>query len=69
MGIISQSCFRLLEAECLCLQISTEHLCDSIPEWIAHVKKYESQRSFGSHQFRHGLGVALDSDGIVDAVP
>jgi len=69
MGTISQSRYRLLEAECLSRRIPIEYLCDSIPEEIAYVEKHESKRGFGSHQFWHGLRVALDSDGIVGCCP
>ena len=64
MGIISQ---RLLEAECVTRQIPIEYLCDYITEGIAYVEKHESKRGFGSHQFWHGLKVALDSDGITES--
>jgi hypothetical protein len=59
----------LLEAECQARGIATEYLCDSIPTWIAHVEKHELKRGFGSHQFWHGLRVALDSDGILGCCP
>ena len=69
MGIISQSRFRLLEAEGLSRRIPIEYICESILEGIAYVEKHESKRGFGSHQFWHGLRVALDSDGIVGCCP
>jgi hypothetical protein len=37
-GLISQGWFRLLEAECISQRILIEYLCESIPEWIAHVE-------------------------------
>ncbi len=46
LGIVSQSRYRLLESECLSLRMPIEYLCDSIPEWIAHVVKHESKRGF-----------------------
>ena len=58
-----------LEAECQARGIATEHLCNSIPGWIAHVEKHELKRGFGSHQFWHGLRVALDSDGVIGCCP
>ena len=67
IGIVNQGRFRLLEAECQARGIATEHLCDSIPGWIAHVEKHE--RGFVSHQFWHGLRVALVSDGIIGCCP
>ena len=67
MGVINQCCYRLLEAECVIIrQIPIEYLCESIPEGSA---KHESKRGFGSHQFWHGLKVALDSDGIIGCCP
>ena len=69
MGIINQSRYRLLEAECLDRQIPIEFLCEYILEGIAYVEKHESKRGFGSHQFWHGLRVALDSDGIIGCCP
>jgi ribonuclease HI len=69
MGIISQRRYRLLEAECVTRQIPIEYLCDYIPEGIAYVEKHESKRGFGSHQFWHGLKIALDSDGIIGCCP
>ena len=69
IGTVNQGRFRFLEAECQARGIATEHLCDSIPGWIAHVEKHEVKRGFGSHQFWHGLRVALDSDGIIGCCP
>ena len=69
MGIISQRRYRLLEAECVTRQIPVEYLCDYILEGIAYVEKHESKRGFGSHQFWHGLKIALDSDGIIGCCP
>jgi ribonuclease HI len=69
IGTVNQCRFRLLEAECQARGIATEYLCDSIPTWIAHVEKHELKRGFGSHQFWHGLRVALDSDGILGCCP
>jgi hypothetical protein len=43
-GLISQVRFRLLEAECISLRIPIEYLCESIPEWIAHVEKVETTK-------------------------
>jgi hypothetical protein len=37
MGIIKQCRYRLLEAECVILQIPIEYLCDYIPEGIAYI--------------------------------
>ncbi len=69
--MVTQGRFRLLEAEYQALGIATEYLCDSIPEWIAHVEKHELTRGFGSAQFWHGLSlrVALDSEGIIGCCP
>ncbi len=39
-----------------------------MPERIAHVEKHEGGRGFGSHQFWHGLRMALDLDGIITRV-
>jgi hypothetical protein len=66
---VNQGLFSLLEAECQARGITTEHLCDSIPGWIAHVEKHKVKREFGSHQFWHWLRVALDSDGIIGCCP
>ncbi len=45
-GLISQGRFRvrLLEAECISRWIPIEYLCESIPEWIAHVENVEYKR-------------------------
>jgi hypothetical protein len=59
--IISQSRYRLLEAECLSRLIQIKYLCDSMPEGITYVEKPGSKRGFGLHQVWHGLRVALDS--------
>jgi ribonuclease HI len=69
IGTVNQGRFRLLEAECQARRIATEHLCESIPGWIAHVEKHEVKRGFGSHQFWNGIRVALDSDGIIGCCP
>ena len=69
MGSINQSRYRLLEAENLNRRIPIEYLCEYILEGIAYVEKHESKRGFGSHQFWHGLRVALDSDGIFGCCP
>jgi hypothetical protein len=59
IGTVNQCRFRLLEAECHARGITTQYLCDSIQTWIAHVEKHELKTGFGSHQFWHGLRVAL----------
>jgi hypothetical protein len=69
IGTVNQCRFRLVEAEYQALGIATEYLYDSIPTWIAHVEKHELKRGFRSHQFWHGLRVALDSDGITGGCP
>ena len=69
IGTVSQGRFRLLEAECMARKIALEYLCESIPEWIAHVELHESSRGFGSHQFWHGLRIALNSDGVIGCCP
>jgi hypothetical protein len=68
-GLISQGWFRLMEAECISLRIPIEYLCESIPEWIAHVEKVETTRGFGSQQFWNELRVALSLDSIVGCCP
>jgi hypothetical protein len=68
-GLISQGRFCLLEAECISRRIPIEYLCESIPEWIAHVEKVESTRGYGSHQFWNELRVALSLDSIVGCCP
>jgi hypothetical protein len=58
---VNEDRFRLLEAECQHCQargIAREHLCDSLPVWIAHVEKHEVKPGFGSHHFWHGLRAA-----------
>jgi ribonuclease HI len=69
IGTVTQGRFRLLAAEYQARGIATEYLCDSIPGWIAHVEKHEVTRGFGSHQFWHGLRVALEADGIIGCCP
>jgi hypothetical protein len=68
-GLISQGWFRLMEAECISRRIPIEYLCESIPEWIAHVEKVEATRGFGSQQFWNELRVALSLDSIVISKP
>jgi hypothetical protein len=69
IGTVNQCRFLLLEAECQARGIETEYLCDSISTWIALVEKHKLKRGFGSHQFWHGLRVALGSDGIIGCCP
>jgi hypothetical protein len=61
----NQGRFRVLEAECLVRQFAIEYFCESTPEWIAHVEKHEGRRGFSSHQFWHGLRVAMNSDVVI----
>ncbi len=68
-GTITQCCYRLLETECLSKRVPIEYLCERILEMDAHVEKHESQWPFGSHQFWHGIGVALNADGIIGCCP
>jgi hypothetical protein len=70
-GNLSQGRFRLLEAECISRLIPIEYLCESFPEWIAHVdsEKVETTRGVGSHQFWNELRVALRLDSIVGCCP
>jgi hypothetical protein len=68
-GTITQSHYRLLEAECLSKRVPIEYLCESILEMAARVKKHESQRPFGSRLFWHGIRVALDANGIIGCCP
>ncbi len=50
-------------------RIPIEYLCESIPEWNAHVEKVETARGFGSHHFWNELRVALSLDSIVGCCP
>ncbi len=52
---ICQSPVRLLEAECISLRIM--YLCESIPEWITHVEKFEITR--GSARISFGMSLEL----------
>jgi hypothetical protein len=65
IGTVTQGRFRLLEAEYQARGIATEYLCYSIQGWIEHVEKHEVTRGFCSHQFWHGLRVALEADSII----
>jgi len=69
IGVVHQGRFRLLEEECQARDISIEHLCACVPEWIAHVEKHEAKRGFGSQQFWNGLREALGLDGIIGCCP
>ncbi len=63
IGIANQGRFKFLAHECTALRIDLEYLCVSMPKRIAHVERHEGGGGFGSHQFWHGLTVALDLDG------
>jgi hypothetical protein len=69
IGIVNQGRFKLLADECTARRIDLEYLCVSMPEWISHVERHEGGRGFGSHQFWHGLRMALDLDGIIGCCP
>jgi hypothetical protein len=69
IGTVTQGRFLLLEAEYQAQGIAMEYQCYSIPGWIKHVEKHEVARGFGSHQFWHGLRVALEADGFIGCSP
>ncbi len=69
IGIVNQSRFKFLADECTARRIDLEYLCVSMSERIAHVERHEGARGFGSHQFWHGLRMALDLDGIIGCCP
>ncbi len=56
---ICQSRFRLLEAECISWQIPIEYLCESNPEWIAHVEKFEIEITRCSARISFGMSLEL----------
>lgn len=68
-ALVNQGRFRLLAAECVSRNIELRFLCEGLPAWISHVEKHELSRGYLSHQFGHGLRVALDLDGIIGCCP
>jgi hypothetical protein len=68
-GIVNQGRFKFLADECTARRIDLKCLCISMPERIAHAERHEGGRGFGSHQFWHGLRMALDLDGIIRCCP
>jgi len=68
-ALVNQGRFKFLAAECVHRNIDIEFLCEGMPAWVSHVEKHESSRGYLSHQFGHGLRVALDLDGIIGCCP